>query len=298
MPNLFKESFVEKLKSTFGSLNKLPKSQSLFDLSNNSRIYIRYSKRHGDLKTFYGLRKSDLIQLQGLNSHVVFLWDYQKEPVIIPYSEIEDIFDSIKPAQDGQYKAQIINQQNQHELYIAGAGRFNIERFFGWQHFENSLGKTNKTPEFSHSQIQTIIGSIGILKGYDIWIPSNDRNKIDSNYSDNLNSIKTLPKRYNDINHIIREIDVIWLKKGSSNLHSLFEVEHSTPIYSGLLRFNDLFLDKPELNSKFNIVSNNKRRSLFTKQIRRPTFRSSGLSDLCTFMEYSDVYGWFKRIKK
>ena len=33
------------------------------------------------------------------------------------------------------------------------------------------------------------------------------------------------------------EIDVVWVNSGSSAVDSLFEVEHSTPVYSGLLRF-------------------------------------------------------------
>ncbi|MFZ1060052.1 MAG: hypothetical protein WAP47_12770 [Candidatus Rokuibacteriota bacterium] len=32
--------------------------------------------------------------------------------------------------------------------------------------------------------------------------------------------------------------------------------------------------------------------------IKRPTFQRSGLSDLCTFLEYSDVYEWHTRIRR
>ena len=96
---------------------------------------------------------------------------------------------------------------------------------------------------------------------------------------------------------IVNEIDVIWLKKGTNQINSLFEVEHSTPIYSGLLRFNDFFLVTKEKKLKFNIVSNDERRSLFTKQINRPTFQVSGLGETCNFLEYKDVFGWFERTK-
>ena len=88
------------------------------------------------------------------------------------------------------------------------------------------------------------------------------------------------------------------MKKGSSNFTTMFEVEHSTPIYSGLLRFNDMFLALPNSKANFNIVSNDNRRVLFTKQVNRPTFQTSGLSKICNFLEYKDVFYWFNSIIK
>ena len=105
-----------------------------------------------------------------------------------------------------------------------------------------------------------------------------------------------IPQRYEKIRNIIKEIDIIWLKRGSSDIGSLFEVEHSTPIYSGLLRFNDLHLTEPNLSPRFNIISNITKKSLFLKQINRPTFKTSGLMEVCNFLDYKDVYRWFHRI--
>ena len=108
---------------------------------------------------------------------------------------------------------------------------------------------------------------------------------------------KELPSRYGKIEDVIREVDVVWIQKGSSELRAMFEVEHSTPIYSGLLRFNDLYLVERNLKPKFSVVSNDVRRSLFLRQINRPTFKLSGLSDVCNFLEYKDVYSWFNRTR-
>jgi len=96
----------------------------------------------------------------------------------------------------------------------------------------------------------------------------------------------------------IREVDVIWIQRGSSEIRALFEVEHSTPIYSGLLRLNDLYLIEPKINPNYNIVSNYLRKSAFLRQINRPTFTHSGLSKICNFLEYKDLYYWFDRIKR
>ena len=297
MANLFKEKFLKELAYKYGKPKKLSGSLSLFDLGNSPvRIYIRYSKIHANKKTFFGIRYDDLKQLEGQNSIICFLWDIQNEPVFIPYVEFEDVFNELTPASDGQYKVQIY-LEGETELYIANAGRFNIEGFYGWHNLENLIDKSNISamPELSHSQIQTIIGSIGHMKGYDVWVPLSDRSKLDWDLSIPYKCKESLPSRYGKVDSIVKEIDVIWIIKGSSNLRAIFEVEHSTPIYSGLLRFNDLHLVEPDIKLKFNIVSNYLRRSLFLRQINRPTFKSSGLSDICNFMEYKDVYHWFKR---
>lgn len=301
MSNFYKIKFLNELEKRFGKLKKLPKSYSLFDLPNSTaRIYVRYSKIHRREHSFYGLRDKDLNQLGGLNSFICFIWDQQKEPIFIPYSEFEDVFREITPASDGQYKAHIFHQPEQNELYIAHVGKFNVESFFGWEFFKDRIdsSKITKIPDFTHSQIQTFIGAIGKVKGFDIWIPKNDRNKLDWGISSSFNCVKSLPDRFKNVNDIIKEVDVIWIKRGSTDLQAMFEIEHSTPIYSGLLRFNDLHLIEPNLRARFSIISNYIRKTLFLRQINRPTFRSSGISEICNFLEYKDVLIWFNRTLK
>jgi len=106
----------------------------------------------------------------------------------------------------------------------------------------------------------------------------------------------SLPSQFRDVEPYLRQIDVVWLEKGSNKVRALYEVEHSTPIYSGLLRFNDIFLTAQTPVERFAIVSNEKRRSLFAEQVNRPTFKRSGLSEICTFFEYTNVYRWYQRV--
>jgi len=301
MPNQIKISFLEAIEKRYGKLKKLPNSLSLFEIGDGvCRIYIRYSKVHSRNQSFYGIRKEDLKQLDGFNSVICFLWDTQKDPLFIPYSEFEEVFSVLEPASDGQIKAQIYQEKDGIELYIANAGRFNVEGFVGWNNLDLLIDKNKiiSFPDFSHSQIQTLIGSIGVHRGYDIWIPNIDRGKLDWKLAEKFVCKNDLPERYLSVKDVVREVDVLWLKKGSSDLSAMFEVEHSTPIYSGLLRFNDLHLVEPNLKPKFNIVSNDLRRALFLRQINRPTFKTSGLSELCNFLEYKDVFNWFNRTLK
>lgn len=301
MPNVVKIKFLTQLQEMFGEIKKLPNSQSLFEIGNGlSRIYIRYSKIHSRNQAFYGIRKEDLKQLEGFNSFICFLYNNQKEPVFVPYDEFEEIFNSLTPSSDGQIKSSIFIQEDGVQLYISNSGRFNVEGYLGWQNLieKVDLTKLESIPQMTHPQIQTLLGAIGLTKGYNIWIPPPDRNKLDWNYTRKFDCVRDLPTRYEKINQIIREVDIIWLNRGSSELSALFEVEHSTPIYSGLLRFNDLHIIEPNLKPKYSIVSNDVRRSLFFRQINRPTFKASGLIDFCSFLNYKDVYSWYNRITK
>jgi hypothetical protein len=299
MPNPIKESFVEDLTKRYGKLNKIGNSHSLFDLSDGSaRIYIRFSKVHAGGKTFFGLREDDLRLLEGHSSFICYLWTDQLEPLIIPFSEYEEVFHSISPAGDGQFKAQIFLHEDGTQLYIANAGRFNIEGHFGWEKLENVVGsdKCERAREFSHSEIQTYLGAIGDVKSFDVWIPMVDRNNLKWADIRPFRCCNRLPDAYRQVEDILQEIDVIWIRKGSGEIRGLFEVEHSTTIYSGLLRLNDVHLTAPNLRPQFSIVSNEERRALFVRQVNRPTFRASGLIEFCTFLDYFSVYSWLKRI--
>lgn len=299
MANLVKETFVRELTRRFGILRKFPSSQSLYEVANGIRIYIRYSKQHTKNNTFYGLRAVDLKMLEGYPSLLCFLSDSSNEPLLIPFAEFEEVFRSVNPASDGQFKAQVYSKNGITELYIANAGRFNVESYLGLAPIETLIdSSTLKVPILSHSQVQTLLGAIGILKGYDIWIPTIDRLKMDWSLVNEFKCENIFPISFNTIKKIVEEIDVIWLNRGSGKVKAFFEIEHSTPIYSGLLRFNDVYLVEPKLNITFSIVSNEERRSVFVQQLNRPTFQISGLQTVCNFLEYSNVFGWYERLRR
>lgn len=299
MENEVKREFLNNVETRFGKLESFGGSRSLFRITGSDiRLYIRYSKTHNNNKAFYGLRAKDLTQIEGFPSFICFLWQGQEEPIIIPYSEYEEVFHAATLADDGQYKALLFLQNDVLELYIARAGRFNVEGYLGWVQLENAVKFSGKSlvPNLSHSQIQTMLGAIGTAKDFDVWIPPIDRSKMDWTIARQFNQRENLPYGFETVSHILGEIDVVWIQKGGNTIRGLFEVEHSTPIYSGLLRFNDIHLTMPSLKAKFSVVANNERRSLFVKQLSRPTFQVSGLGELCTFLEYSDVFNWFNRI--
>ncbi len=300
MPNLLKPALLAEIRNRYGALQKLPGSESLYEIgAKAARVYIRYSKVHKREEAFYGLRKDDLQQLEGHPSVICFLWDGQAEPLFVPFEEYEEVFRITGPAKDGQYKAMVYPQNQGTEMYLPKIGRFNVEGNFGFGVLDRLIdsNKLRTAPSLTHPQVQTLLGAVGAAKGYDIWIPRKDRPDLDWNIAGRFTCRENLPDSLESVMPIIQEIDVIWLGRGASDLHALFEVEHSTPVYSGLLRFNDFHLVAPKNESRFTVVSNDTRRGLFTRQLRRPTFRTSGLSELCTFLEYVDVLAWHNRLK-
>jgi hypothetical protein len=193
---------------------------------------------------------------------------------------------------------QVYPQDEGAELYVARAGRFNVEGCFGWSVLDDFVEQAgqHRIPDLSHPQVQTLIGAIGIAKGFDVWVPSVDRSKLDWFLAKQFSCCDQLPSGFENVNYVLEEVDIVWLKKGTNQLAALFEVEHSTPIYSGLLRFNDIHLISPKISPRFSIVANNARRDIFVRQLNRPTFKASGLSEICNFLEYPNVFSWHRRI--
>lgn len=156
MPNPVKASFLTELGERYGPFRKLGNSQSLYELHDSRvRLYLRYSKVHGRNQAFYGLRDEDLRQLEGHASVICLLWDGQKEPLVIPFSNYEDVFQTVSPARDGQYKAQVYLRPEGNELYLAQAGRFNVEGNLGWHEIDTLTTDREAGPalDFSHSQV-------------------------------------------------------------------------------------------------------------------------------------------------
>jgi len=299
MPNPAKELLLQAIQQRYGKLRKCPGSRSLFHVgSGDLLILLRYSRLHHRNRTFYGLREQDLRELEGHPSLICFVWDGQEEPLFLPFADYEDAFRQVGPAPDGQYKVQIYVGAEGTELYIARAGRHSVDAYLGWDQIDALAGTaTGMTePDLTHSQVQTLLGSIGFCKGFDIWVPPNDRGNLDWSLAHEFHIRSAIPEVFGKVKENLERIDVIWLEKGGKDLRALYEVEHSTPIYSGLLRFNDLLLSAPRLDARFGVVANEERRQLFVQQLNRPTFTASGLSEKCTFFKYHEIYRWHERV--
>jgi len=300
MPNVHKANLLEELRARFGDLHKLSGSESLFALGEDAaRIYVRYSKIHPKGRTFFGLRETDLRQLEGHNAFLCFLLDDGSPPLFVPYADFEEVFREAQAAEDGQYKVQLFTQGDALELYVARRGRFNVEGYVGLEALAHSVDtkRLRQAGNLSHSQVQTLLAGIGHIKGFDVRVPESDVGRLDWSRTARFALRDDIPAGFDRINDILSEIDVMWIASGRNAVEGLFEVEHSTPIYSGLLRFNDVLLTDPKV-SRFSIISNDTRRAVFSRQVFRPTFQRSGLAERVSFLEYANVLGWHERLNK
>lgn len=143
-------------------------------------------------------------------------------------------------------------------------------------------------------KIQGLLAKIGEQMGFDIWLPNPDRARVAKVWQpkDARTLLTTLPLSYDKATQsTIGLIDVIWIKNKRS-IARAFEVEHTTSIYSGILRMADLVALQPDIKIKMHIVAPLDRQEKFSTEIRRPVFSymtNGRLSDMCTFISYDDV---------
>lgn len=141
--------------------------------------------------------------------------------------------------------------------------------------------------------LQAKVSKIGIEMGFQIWLPPNDRTRVLAHIPDYKESsfLDELPINYDNVTlRTIEQIDVIWLK-GRSMVRA-FEIEHTTAVYSGLLRMADLLALQPNMDIQLHIVAPDEKREKVLREIRRPVFSlldRGPLYERCTFLSYNSI---------
>jgi hypothetical protein len=141
-------------------------------------------------------------------------------------------------------------------------------------------------------RIQSLIAQIGSRMGMAIWIPRVDRAGVLREWKkDPQNILERLPLNYDDTTlRTIEQIDVLWLR-GRSIVRA-FEVEHTTSVYSGILRMADLLALQPNMDIKLHIVAPAAKRDKVFQEIRRPVFsllEKGPLAESCTYLSYDSL---------
>jgi len=155
----------------------------------------------------------------------------------------------------------------------------------------NKSLRTARENDRSHSEVQGWLRDLGLALGFDVWVASNDRNRL---YADGRlaeGCLHALPASLVSLQaaDAIRLIDVLWIDKDSKRVAAAFEVEHTTSIYSGIVRMLDLALGLPDqpAHALF-LVAPDAREADVREQLRRPAF--SRVTDLkVRFLPYSEL---------
>ncbi|HRJ64861.1 type II restriction endonuclease [Brevundimonas sp. UBA2416] len=143
----------------------------------------------------------------------------------------------------------------------------------------------------THTEIQAWIRDLGRALGYRVWIAANDRSRPYAGARLGDGCLDQLPAALaNGAGaESIRLIDVLWLEAGADRVTAAFEVEHSTTIYSGVVRMLDLALSG-ELHTSAGLflVAPDSREGDVRAQLRRPAF--SRIADLdVRYLPYGEL---------
>lgn len=141
-------------------------------------------------------------------------------------------------------------------------------------------------------KVQALLAEIGERMNLKIWLPRSDRQRVLEVWTPKTHCLlEQLPLNYDDATlKTIENIDVLWIR-GRSIVRA-FEVEHTTSIYSGILRMADLMALQPNLNISAHIVAPIDRKDKVLQEISRPVFaflEKGPLSESCTFVSYESI---------
>ena len=128
------------------------------------------------------------------------------------------------------------------------------------------------------------------VMGFDIWLPRGDKARVLEHVRPRLHDkfLEELPLNYNDDTlRTIMHIDVLWLKDRA--MVRAFEIEHTTAIYSGLLRMADLLALQRNINIRLHIVAPLDKQDRVLREIGRPVFSLLRLNEQCSFLSYDSI---------
>jgi len=130
---------------------------------------------------------------------------------------------------------------------------------------------------------------LGQLARCDVWVPRGDQPK---QYEGHQFRDFVLHEFHEalDVPRSIKNIDVVW-EFGPYSIKSAFEIEHSTSIYSGILRLSDLRAEAPNSNYPLFIVASEDRRRKVFEELSRPTFSGPclRLNEVIKFLGYKKL---------
>lgn len=154
-----------------------------------------------------------------------------------------------------------------------------------------AAASTDREGDRTHTEVQAWLRDLGKALGYEVWVAANDRGRLHNGNRLATGCVDALPSSVEGAAgaESVRLIDVLWLDKGATRVMAAFEVEHTTSIYSGIVRMLDLALSS-ELHAADGLflVAPDAREDEVRAQLRRPAF--SRVSDLkVRFLPYGEL---------
>lgn len=137
-----------------------------------------------------------------------------------------------------------------------------------------------------HVRMQWKLARLGLKAGEKVWVPVGDQTRLRRAYE--FDSFDEQFAAGIDLPHsYVENIDVIW--KQQFRIGAAYEIENSTSIYSGLLRFADLNILAPNTLYPMFIVAPRERKNRLREQLRRPAFQRLELDRKVRFLSYEAI---------
>ena len=191
-------------------------------------------------------------------------------------------------------------------LFEVGAGRYplperteislelwrqDLEQIRAESRSRTKAEEATRDADHTHTEIQGWVRDLGLSLGYRVWVAANDigREYCGGRLGDHC--VERLPPNLESApsSDAIRLIDVIWIEGDQDDVAAAFEVEHSTSIYSGIVRMLDLALGADKsLTGKFFLVAPDDREQEVRHQFARPAFCRVNDLDL-RYLPYSEL---------
>ncbi len=137
-----------------------------------------------------------------------------------------------------------------------------------------------------HLRMQWLLLKMGRQAGEKVWAPKNDQQRITAEYKF-ADFAETFTAGLDTQAKYVENIDVVW--KEEFRIDAAFEIENSTSIYSGLLRFADLMMVAPNTVYPMFIVAPGERRNRVREQLARPSFRYLGIHEKVRYLSYEKL---------
>ncbi len=141
-----------------------------------------------------------------------------------------------------------------------------------------------KAREYTHSFYQGLVTEIGNLKGFQTFVPAQDKNKPFAQKK--LSDLATLSQfhqfTYKEVLRQARTVDVTWFNERRYP-SSFFEIEHSTDIHRSLLKFVEL----RDFRVNFYIVADTHRKAEYEDKLSLSAFKP--IKKYVKFLNYDDV---------
>ncbi|MHB1074276.1 MAG: hypothetical protein ACYC3Q_15950 [Gemmatimonadaceae bacterium] len=137
-----------------------------------------------------------------------------------------------------------------------------------------------------HVRMQWKLARLGLKAGEKVWVPVGDQTRLRNAYQ-----FDSFDKHFAagiDLPHsYVENIDVVW--KQECRIGAAYEIENSTSIYSGLLRFADLNIVAPNTLYPMFIVAPRERKGRLRDQLNRPAFQKLQLDRKVRFLSYEAI---------